>query len=290
MSNDIAWRTMLALGAIPAMSVFWLRRQIRETPRFQLAQIEAAEEKREAKQHGHPHGLRALVSDRRLLKWLVGTGLAWLLFDFAYYGNTIASSSIIKKVAPNASTITQIAYTLAIFSVAALPAYFLAAFTIDRIGRRTIQAAGFTMMTLAFFLLWAVPGATTVVPVFVVLFGATYWFAEFGPNTTTFVYPAELFPVRVRTTGHGIAAALGKVGAFIGTYSLTAMLPVIGLPRTSLLPAAVSLAGLVVTVMLLPEPKLRSLEEVAEGGQPLPASAIALGEAESRGTRIPPQH
>jgi hypothetical protein len=37
----------------------------------------------------------------------------------------------------------------------------------------------------------------------------------FGPNVTTFVYPAEIFPVMVRTTGHGIAAAVGKVGAFI---------------------------------------------------------------------------
>ena len=51
---------------------------------------------------------------------------------------------------------------------------------------------------------------------FLVLFGATYFFAEFGPNTTTFVYPAEIFPVRVRTTAHGVAAAAGKAGAFIG--------------------------------------------------------------------------
>lgn len=41
--------------------------------------------------------------------------------------------------------------------------------------------------------------------------------------------------------------------------------------------------------MLLPEPKLQSLEEATEYGGRLPTSAIALGEAESRGTRIPPQ-
>jgi PHS family inorganic phosphate transporter-like MFS transporter len=31
-NTDYAWRIMLALGAIPALSVFWLRRRIRETP------------------------------------------------------------------------------------------------------------------------------------------------------------------------------------------------------------------------------------------------------------------
>lgn len=130
------------------------------------------------------------------------------------------------------------------------------------------------------------PGATSPVGIFLVLFGATCWFAEFGPNTTTFVYPAELFPVRVRTTSHGIAAAAGKIGGFVGTDSLTALLPVIGLARTSLLPAAVCLLGLIAT-LLLPEPKRRSLEDVSEhGGRRFPTSAVALGIAQRRGTRI----
>ena len=56
---------------------------------------------------------------------------------------------------------------------------------------------GFIMIALAFFGLWLVPGATTTVGPFLILFGATYFFSEFGPNTTTFVYPPDLFPVRV---------------------------------------------------------------------------------------------
>jgi MFS family permease len=39
---DLAWRIMLALGAVPALAVFWLRRRLRETPRFLLAQAETA--------------------------------------------------------------------------------------------------------------------------------------------------------------------------------------------------------------------------------------------------------
>jgi MFS family permease len=205
-----------------------------------------------------------MLAQPRLRRWLAGASLSWLLFDFVYYGNTISSPMINKLVSPHASVIGATTITLAIFAVAALPGYLLAAFTIDRIGRRRMQATGFAVMAAAFAGLWLVPGATTTLLPFLLLFGATYFFAEFGPNTTTFVYPAEIFPVRVRTTSHGIAAAAGKAGAFIGTYALTAVLPAIGLRLTSALVAVVSIMGLAVTLALMPEPKHISLEELTE--------------------------
>src|SRR6266487_1494328 len=36
MNHDLIWRIMLALGAVPALATFYLRRQIAETPRFAL--------------------------------------------------------------------------------------------------------------------------------------------------------------------------------------------------------------------------------------------------------------
>jgi nitrate/nitrite transporter NarK len=128
-----------------------------------------------------------------------------------------------------------------------------------------MQAMGFTVMAAAFAGLWLIPGATTILVPFLLLYGVSYFFAEFGPNTTTFVYPAEIFPVRVRATCHGIAAAAGKIGAFVGTYALTSLLPAIGLARTSALVAGTAVLGLLVTVTLLPEPKGVSLEELAGG-------------------------
>jgi MFS family permease len=261
-SLDYAWRIMLALGAVPALAVFWLRRRIKETPRFLLAQMEAREAREKAARAGKAAGLRGTLAEPRLLRWLIGASLAWLLFDFVYYGNTISSPLIVKLVAPHASLAGTIGWTLAIFAVAALPGYLLAAAAIDRIGRRALQAGGFAVMAAAFLGLWLIPGATTALLPFLLLFGATYFFAEFGPNTTTFVYPAEIFPVRVRTTSHGIAAAAGKIGAFIGTYTLAALLPAIGLGRTSALVAGVAVLGLLATVAFLPEPKGVSLEKL----------------------------
>ncbi len=287
MSEDLVWRLLLGFGAIPALAVFWMRRKLNETPRFQLAQQEAEEADRKAHEEGKATGMRGILADRRLLRWLIGASIAWLLFDFVYYGNTISSPIIVSLVAPKASLITQTAYILAIFAVAAFPAYFLAAWTIDRIGRKYMQVGGFVMIAVAFFCLWLVPGATTTVAPFLILFGATYFFSEFGPNTTTFVYPAEIFPVRVRTTSHGIAAASGKMGAFVGTYALTSLLPRIGLADTSAIVGGVALVGAVVTLALLPEPKGQSLEALTEEDRALPTSAHVLGLAESRGLRPP---
>ena len=225
LSPNLAWRVMLALGAVPALAVFWLRRRLRETPRFLLAQARTGESVGRAAVAGQPAGIRGVLAEPRLRRWLVGASLCWLLFDFAYYGNTISSPMINKLILPPASLIGTISITLAMFAVAALPGYLLAALTIDRIGRRLMQAVGFAVMAAAFLGLWLIPAATTSVLPFVLLFGATYFFAEFGPNTTTFVYPAEIFPVQVRTTSHGIAGASGKLGAFAGTYALTALLP-----------------------------------------------------------------
>ena len=126
--------------------------------------------------------MRGVLADRQLLRWLIGASVAWFLFDLVYYGNTISTPIIVKLVAPHASLITQTTYILAIFAVFAFPAYFLAAFTIDHIGRRRMQFGGFIMITLAFFGLWLVPGATTTVVPFLLFFGATYFFAEFGPT------------------------------------------------------------------------------------------------------------
>jgi MFS transporter, PHS family, inorganic phosphate transporter len=284
-STDYTWRIMLALGAIPALSVFWLRRQIKETPRFLLAQMEDREARAQAAAEHRPAGLRAVLAHRRFLIWLVGASLAWLVFDFVYYGNTISLPIVVGLVSPKASLVGVTLYELLIFAVAALPGYLIAAATVDRIGRKAVQSVGFGVMALAFLLLWLVPGATTSVVPFLLLFGATYFFAEFGPNTTTFVYPAEIFPVRVRTTCYGIAAAAGKVGGFIGTYALVALLPAIGLGRTSSIVAGVALLGLLVTLTMLPEPKGTSLEDFTE---PRTASSDAtLGLAASRGVRPP---
>jgi MFS family permease len=222
-------------------------------------------------------GLREFLTNRRYLILLAGTAGTWFLLDYAYYGNTISTPQILGLISPHASTMTKIALQLAIFVVAAVPGYVLAIARLDRIGHRKLQLVGFAVMAACFAVIAAVPGMTTMVVPFLLVYGVSYFFTEFGPNMTTFVLPSELFPVSMRTTGHGISAGVGKLGAFIGVFLFPVLQSSFGLRGTLLLTAGVSVLGFALT-FVLPEPAGRSLEDIAlstpgradTGTRPLP--------------------
>jgi MFS family permease len=294
-NHDLTWRIMLALGAVPALATFYLRRQIAETPRFTLAMqgdlaaaartVDMVTRNQKNGPNGHqqpkPAAHAALIQGSprtkkswlyllltpRFLRWLIGTAGAWFLLDIAYYGTTISSPLVLKSLNAHSTLVTNMLYTLLIFVVAAFPGYILSVFTIDRLGRKWIQCFGFAMMALAYGLLAVAPALTALTAPFLLVYGASYFFTEFGPNVTTFVYPAEVFPVMVRTTAHGIAAALGKVGAFIGAFAFPYLLSSYHLPGAMAFAAIVSLAGLLLTVFTLPETNQLTLEAISDEHQ-----------------------
>jgi MFS family permease len=277
-SDNLAWRILLGLGAVPAAAVIYLRSRMPESPRYQV-QVQGKAEQAASqisdftggKVNGngagssrhHQMGLRAFLTNRRYLILLAGTAGTWFLLDYAYYGNTISTPQILSLISPHASTMTKIALQLAIFVVAALPGYLLAIACLDRIGHRRLQLVGFAVMALCFAVIALVPGMTTMVAPFLLVYGVSYFFTEFGPNMTTFVIPSEVYPVSMRATGHGISAGIGKFGAFIGVFLFPVLQTSLGLRGTLLLTAAVSVLGYLLT-LVLPETSRISLEEIAE--------------------------
>src|SRR5260221_3667793 len=275
-SDDVAWRVLLGLGAVSAAAVIYLRRKMPESPRYQIqVQGQAAQAASQISDFtgGQVHGdgssglrqemgLRAFLTDRRWLIMLAGTAGTWFLLDYAYYGKTISTPQILGLISPHASTITKMVLQLAIFVVAAVPGYVLAIATLDRIGHRRLQLLGFAMMAFCFLIIAAVPGMATMAVPFLLVYGVSYFFTEFGPNMTTFVMPSELYPVTMRATGHGISAGVGKFGAFIGVFLFPLLQTSRGLRGTLLLTAGVAVLGFALT-LLLPEPAGRSLEDMA---------------------------
>jgi MFS transporter, PHS family, inorganic phosphate transporter len=253
---DLTWRLLLGLGAIPAAAAVWLRRTMPEPPRY------AARPASGSRRRGAAPGARELLASRRLLLILAGTAGCWFLLDYAYYGNTISAPQIISLISPHASQTQAIAIQLAIFAVAAVPGYVLAIARMDRIGHRRLQLAGFIVMGACFAVIGLVPWMTTAVVPFLLAYGISYFFAEFGPNVTTFVLPGELFPTRLRATGHGISAGVGKLGAFIGVFLFPVLQHALGLRGTLLLTAGISALGALLT-LVLPEPAGRTLEDIS---------------------------
>jgi MFS family permease len=279
-NHELVWRLMLGLGAMPAAAVIYLRSKMPESPRYQeqvrgeaesAARTLALYSEGATPASGEPHlgptrmGLRQFLGNPRMLRLLLGTAGSWFLLDYAFYGNTLSVPAILKEVAPAAGLTAKLAWTLGIFVVFALPGYVLAFTKMDRIGHRRLQLIGFGVMGCAFLALGLVPALTTTVVPFLLVFGLSYFFIQFGPNTTTFVLPSEVFPVSVRTTGHGIAAAIGKLGAFLGVFLVPVLERSIGLRGMLVVAAASAGLGYLVT-LVLPETARRSLENIASDG------------------------
>jgi MFS transporter, PHS family, inorganic phosphate transporter len=310
LGDDMVWRVLLGLGAVPAAAVIYLRRKMPESPRYQVqvqgkaeqaaAQISVFTDSQvsgNAAAHvsgngagrvsgngasapRHELGLRAFLTDRHWLIMLAGTAGTWFLLDYAYYGNTISTPQILSLISPTASTMTKIALQLAIFAVAAVPGYVLAIARLDKIGHRRLQLLGFAMMGACFLIIAAVPGLTTAVVPFLLVYGVSYFFTEFGPNMTTFVMPSELYPVSIRATAHGISAGVGKLGAFIGVFLFPILSDSLGLRGTLLLTAGVAALGFALT-LVLPEPAGRSLEDMPTSTREASAQPLRVADQAS---------
>ncbi len=282
--TDIIWRLLLAFGAVPALAVFWQRRKLKETRRFLQANGKQEDESGKiidiksgqtvSQSVSFWDGFHRLVSDEKLLMRLIGASGAWFLMDAAYYGNTVSSPLVLSALGGNHTLLQKTLTQLVIFAVFAVPGYAVAALTMDRLGRKTIQCLGFALMAVTFALLALIPNIEKMVIPFLCIYGLSFFFTEFGPNATTFVYPSEIFPVRVRTTGHGIAAAMGKLGGFLGVFLFPYLIGWKGLLGAESAAAIASLCGLLLTIFTLPETKGKSLEELStEGSTPAERAA-----------------
>jgi MFS transporter, PHS family, inorganic phosphate transporter len=281
-SLDLAWRLILGLGAVPAILTIYFRTRLPETPRFDLSRGRVGEAARTVGSITGtpvaPAGTNApmRISFRQIVRsyglLIFGTAATWFLLDIAFYSTNIFNPLILKQIGfasaasyPALEQVRRLALgNVLIALVASVPGYWAAVALIDRIGRRPLQFIGFGVMACAFLLLSIGWGSlVAVLPAFLFLYALTFFFANFGPNTTTFVYPSEVFPTAFRTTGHGIAAAAGKVGAVLAVFVFATLYQVYGLAWFFGLLATVSFLGCVLTIALLPETSRRSLEDAS---------------------------
>jgi len=270
LSHAIIWRILLGLGAIPAASVFYLRRNIQESPHYLRSKASIPVEvsrvvrdlavPKEGLSAYDPQNQKSSLFSRKWLMCLFGTAGAWFLLDVAFYGNGISSVMIINAVHPHATLLAHTMISAALFLVFAVPGYALAAKYVDKIGRKPLQYGGFFMMALIYALIAWIPDLQNIVPLFIALFGISFFFVNFGPNTTTFLIPSEIYPTHIRARAHGISAAVGKLGAFLGAFALPFFLKSCGVSATMGFMAGVAALGILITI-LIPEMKNKSLTE-----------------------------
>ncbi|CAA7399029.1 unnamed protein product [Spirodela intermedia] len=302
---DYVWRIILMFGAVPAALTYYWRMKMPETARYtalvaknaklaaadmsKVLNVELVEEQekveRITKKDNNSFGLFSKEFARRHGLHLLGTTSTWFLLDIAFYSQNLFQKDIFSAIGwiPKASTMSAIEEVFRIARAQTLialcgtvPGYWFTVGLIDIIGRFTIQLMGFFFMTV-FMLALAIPYNhwTHNHIGFVVMYGLTFFFANFGPNSTTFIVPAEIFPARLRSTCHGISAACGKAGAIIGSFGFLYAAqsqdstktdrgypPGIGVRNSLFVLAVCNVLGLLFT-FLVPESKGRSLEDLS---------------------------
>ncbi|PIA45373.1 hypothetical protein AQUCO_01700724v1 [Aquilegia coerulea] len=304
---DYVWRIIVMFGAIPAAMTYYWRMKMPETARYtalvaknakqaaadmsKVLQVEITAEQEKLEQmtqeRNSQFGLFSKAFLRRHGLHLLGTTSTWFLLDIAFYSQNLFQKDIFSAVGwiPPAKTMNAIeeVYKIAraqtlIALCSTVPGYWFTVALIDHIGRFVIQLMGFFFMTVFMFAL-AIPYHHWTLKEnrigFVVMYALTFFFANFGPNSTTFIVPAEIFPARLRSTCHGISAAAGKAGAIIGAFGFLYAAqsqdksktdegypPGIGIKNSLILLGVINFLGMLFT-FLVPESKGRSLEEMS---------------------------
>eukprot|EP00438_Fugacium_kawagutii_P018512 Skav201485 [mRNA] locus=scaffold828:231754:241438:- [translate_table: standard] len=119
----------------------------------------------------------------------------------------------------------------------------------DRLGRKNIQIQGFAMMALLYAVLAAFLDDMEDLPATLLfVYGLTYFFSNFGPNSTTFILPSESFPREVRSSLNGFCAACGKFGAVVGSSMFKPLIVAAGTSFVFICCAVCALLGIIVTV------------------------------------------
>ncbi|KAK8491306.1 hypothetical protein V6N13_127914 [Hibiscus sabdariffa] len=291
---DYIWRIILMFGALPALLTYYWRMKMPETARYtalvakdakqaaadmsKVLQVDLEEQQRQQEKpkekKGSDFGLFSTQFLRKHGLHLLGTASTWFLLDIAFYSQNLFQKDIFTAIGwiPKAKTMNAIeeVYRIAraqtlIALCSTVPGYWFTVALIDKMGRFRIQLMGFIFMTLFMFAL-AIPYHHWTLPHnrigFVVMYSLTFFFSNFGPNATTFVVPAEIFPARLRSTCHGISAASGKAGAMVGAFGFLYAAEGIGVQRSLIILGVVSLLGTFFT-FLVPESKGKSLEEMS---------------------------
>lgn len=238
-----AWRWVLAASAIPGLIGYWIRRGVPESPRYLL--IAGREDEARAvmqqiaRENRQPLTIPPLIVTHSATKlpltaiWhgplarrTLLLSVAWFALSLGYYG---IFSWLPTWFRGQGLELGQVYRNTVILALAQVPGYLLAAYLVDRIGRRwTLTLYLWGSAAASFLFVTARTGGAVLAT------SSLLSFSLLGAWGALYVFTPELYPTDARTTGMGWASAMARLasifaptvgGALLG-YSLGAALSV----------------------------------------------------------------
>lgn len=266
-----AWRWVLASPAIIGVALLLVRIGTPESPRWLIGKGRYAEADAVIKKvYGPKFSLENVPEEpagtKASLLTLLRSGYGKrMLFVATFWSCSVIPVFAVYAFAPQVLQALNLKGDWAAYGSVAITLLFVvgcivATRIIDTVGRRPLVIGSFLLSGLAMLGLGAFPDASGVLVL--TLFGLYALFIG-GAQVLQLVYPNELFPTEIRASAVGMGASLSRIGAAVGTWLVPISLASWGIGATMYAAAAVTLLGLVVSILLAPETRSLSLQEAA---------------------------
>jgi len=218
-----AWRYIFAITAIPALAGIGLRFLVPESPLYLLRSGRGDEAKaivdRMLAVNGHPQLApgTSLASPQPVKATGIFSGelrqrsvmilAIWFLVSVSYYG---VFTWMPAKLAGDGFGFVRGYGFLVLLALAQIPGYALAAYGVEKWGRKP-TLVGFCLLSALGCLLFVLASSA-------IMFGAALLlmsFALLGTWGALYAYTPELYPTTSRATGMGAAGAMARLGGLI---------------------------------------------------------------------------
>ncbi|GJJ08254.1 hypothetical protein Clacol_002464 [Clathrus columnatus] len=198
---NAVWRGTLGFGIIPSSVVFIWRLRMREPKRY----------REDGMKHAViPYGLVI----RRYWSSLAAISIVCLF-----------ASTILNSVEPAGVSFAAVLGWNTVINLFDMPGTILGAFAVDYLGPKKTLCWGLGIQgVVGFILAGTYPMLKNHVAGFAIMYGVFLSLGEFGPGNCTIILAAKTGPTAIRGHYYGIAAAVGKVGALVGTQALLSLI------------------------------------------------------------------
>lgn len=261
-----AWRWMLASSCIPALIILLLRIGTPESPRWLVSKgrieearqivrkyvgfnVELAENIKEL-----PSNFSALFS-KKLGKRTAFSALFYVCLTLPYFAIYTFLPSILAHMGLKEDFMTDLLLNAFLLIGGLLGILFTVKFS-----RRFFLIGSFVILTISLFSLGVLPSISLS---FTIISFIIFTLIMSAVSNLTQVYPSEVFPTEVRSSGVGMATSCSRLGSALGTFLLPISINAFGITVSILALTAVLLIGTIVTIFWAPETKGVSLNESA---------------------------
>jgi len=164
---------------------------------------------------------------KRYWRNLLAICVTWFIYDFITYPFGIYSSSVVNSIIRDPNSLYESFGWSVVINLFYIPGTVGGAFLIDYIGPKYCMILGLIIQAIfGFFMSGFYQQLINPAHIagFAVIYGLFLSFGELGPGNNLGLLAAKSGPTAFRGQFYGIAAAVGKIGAFVGTWAFPPMI------------------------------------------------------------------